>query len=122
MSDKRPAGAFNDIVKSIHSNKSAGANAKTNISKTLRCVFCEEATYAPPSINAKKKVISCKSCTATSTTQLTCMICSKKLPLNKFANNQRKNHERARCKKCIKKYQDEDVWSEDDIMDSDDDY
>ncbi|KAL9542990.1 hypothetical protein MBANPS3_008331 [Mucor bainieri] len=105
MSDGRPAGAFNNITKKIYSNASAGSNS-----------------YAPPSFNAKKKAITCKSCTASCNTHLTCMICSKKMPLNKFANIQRRNHERARCKKCIEKRQEEDVWSENDITDSDEDY
>ncbi|KAK4517032.1 uncharacterized protein ATC70_000360 [Mucor velutinosus] len=139
MTDRRPVGAYNNIAKSIRSNASAGTDAQTDIPKTLQCVFCKKDKpyeafsttmisktsynpYAPSSFNAKKKAISCKSCTATSVTHLTCMICSEKMPLNKFANTQRKNHERARCKKCIEKRQEEDVWSDNDITDSDDDY
>ncbi|CAO3636027.1 unnamed protein product [Mucor fragilis] len=139
MSGKRSAGAYNNITKSIQSNASAGANSQVDIPKTLRCVFCEndkpleafsatmisKATYnpfAPPSFNAKKKVISCRGCTAASTTDLICMICSQKKPLNMFANKQRKSHDRARCKKCIQKRQYEDVWSDNDITDFDDDY
>ncbi|KAL7335196.1 hypothetical protein PS15p_200705 [Mucor circinelloides] len=139
MTDRRPAGKYNNIVKSINTNSSAGANVQTDVPKTLRCVFCQKdkpleafsatmiskATYnpyAPPSFNAKKKVISCKNCTSSSTTHLTCMICSKRKPLNNFANTQRKNHDRARCKICIEKRQEEDVWSDNNITDSEDDY
>ncbi|KAI8642569.1 Stc1 domain-containing protein, partial [Parasitella parasitica] len=78
--------------------------------------------FAPPSFNSKKKTISCKKCTPTQTTHLTCMICSKNLPLDKFAKSQRRNAEKARCIKCIKKREDEDVWASDTETDSDDDY
>ncbi|KAG1109840.1 hypothetical protein G6F42_015525 [Rhizopus arrhizus] len=114
MTDRRPAGKYNNIVKSINTNSSAGANDPS------MCLL--PIAYAPPSFNAKKKVISCKNCTSSSTTHLTCMICSKRKPLNNFANTQRKNHDRARCKLCIEKRQEEDVWSDNDITDSDDDY
>ncbi|KAF1796616.1 hypothetical protein V8B55DRAFT_1408929 [Mucor lusitanicus] len=139
MTDKRPAGAYKSIVKSTYSNASAATSAQTGAPKSLRCVFCDKYKplddfsarmisrasynpYAPSSFNAKKKVVSCKSCTAPSTTHLTCMVCSKKKPLDKFANIQRRNHGRARCKQCIEKRQNENVWSDNDITDSDDDY
>ncbi|KAG2189771.1 hypothetical protein INT46_007188 [Mucor plumbeus] len=139
MSERGPAGSYNNIVKSINNNASAGANSKSDTPKTFKCVFClkdkpmdafsasmiSKATYnpyAPSSYNAKKKPISCKSCTSISSTHLTCMVCSKKMPLNKFALSQRKNHDRARCKKCIEKRQEEDVWSDNDTDSDYDDF
>jgi hypothetical protein len=44
--------------------------------------------FAPPSYNNKKKTISCKKCTPSQTTHLTCMICSKTQTLDKFAKVQ----------------------------------
>jgi hypothetical protein len=70
------------------------------------------------------------------------MICSKTYPLDKFAKvqnntcfiilflttfffplqNQRKNAEKARCIKCIKKREEEDVWASDPDTDTDDEF
>lgn len=72
------------------------------------------------------------------------MICSKTQPLDKFAKvillkkkkisapsdviftctkkSQRRNAEKARCIKCIKKREEEDVWASDPDSDSDDEY
>ncbi|GAN10650.1 hypothetical protein MAM1_0381c10194 [Mucor ambiguus] len=140
MSLQDPAGRYNNVASGYNKNGSAnGANSQAKQLKTLRCVFCDmdkpldafsatqiqKATYnpyAPPSFNAKKKTISCKKCTPAQTTHLTCMICSKTMPLDKFAKSQRKNAEKARCIKCIKKREQEDVWASDPDTDSEDDY
>ncbi|KAI7908059.1 Stc1 domain-containing protein [Cokeromyces recurvatus] len=137
MSHQGPAGRFNNFVQNM--NKPSGPNAQIQQLKTLRCVFCnmdkpldafsstqiQKATYnpyAPPSYNNKKKTIRCKKCTPTQTTHLTCMVCSKTQPLDKFAKSQRKNAEKARCLKCIKKREEEDVWASDPDTDSEDDF
>ncbi|KAI8890015.1 hypothetical protein K501DRAFT_237674 [Backusella circina FSU 941] len=129
-------GGYSNYAPPGHS--SAGSNNQAETLKTLKCVFCNEdkpldafsatqiqkATfnpYCPPSYNKKKKTVSCKKCTSTQNTSLTCMICSKTKPLEHFAKSQRKNAEKARCILCIKKREEEDVWDSDDT-DSDDDY
>ncbi|KAI9497947.1 Stc1 domain-containing protein [Zychaea mexicana] len=101
--------------------------------KTLQCVFCKEekpleefsemqvakATFdlhAPALTNVDVKLISCLKCTAPPRETLTCCKCSKTKPLDQFARVQRRNAERPRCLKCMKKHRDEDV------NDSDPDY
>ncbi|KAI9027138.1 hypothetical protein CLU79DRAFT_788620 [Phycomyces nitens] len=77
--------------------------------------------YAPPSYSKgqKAKQISCKQCTASVNCTLTCMTCSKTKPLESFAKVQRKHAEKARCLKCMKKREEEDL--DDSEYDSDDD-
>ncbi|RUP51845.1 Stc1 domain-containing protein [Jimgerdemannia flammicorona] len=104
-----------------------GANSygsgKTSKS-TLECVFCKEtkrdafsgAQIAKASTvvfakngKVKKPQLTCKKCTASQQTELTCMICTKTMPLSKFAKAQRKNGERARCMTCLKKKEEEEI-------------
>ncbi|KAI8335736.1 hypothetical protein BC941DRAFT_338224, partial [Chlamydoabsidia padenii] len=103
----------------------------------LRCTFCDmdkpldafsktqimKGTFnphAPPSVNAQKKHVSCKACTLGSNKSMRCMTCAKHMPLEQFAKSQRKHADRARCLKCMKKREEEDVWaSESDSDDSD---
>ncbi|CAO3611763.1 unnamed protein product [Mucor hiemalis] len=129
----------NRNAQSFSNYGNTGANSVQDIPKTLRCVFCKtdkpldafsqtqiaKATYnsyAPPSYNNKAKTISCKKCSPTQQTHLTCMICNKTQPLDKFAKNQRRNAEKARCLKCNKKRDEEDVWASDPDTDSENDY
>ncbi|KAL2802305.1 hypothetical protein BJX63DRAFT_118686 [Aspergillus granulosus] len=44
---------------------------------------------------------SCLTCTNGQITELTCLICDKTKALDGFANNQRKEHENARCLSCV---------------------
>ncbi|KAI8085143.1 uncharacterized protein BX664DRAFT_338620 [Halteromyces radiatus] len=115
-----------------------GANSQAVTITSLKCTFCNmdkpldafsktqvmKATYnphAPPSYNAQKKHISCKKCTLGSVKSMRCMTCAKHMPLEQFAKSQRKHADRARCLKCMKKREEEDVWcSEPDSDDSDD--
>ncbi|KAI8987021.1 Stc1 domain-containing protein [Pilobolus umbonatus] len=132
MSRQGPAGQFSKNVSQTTFNGN-----KNGQLRSLHCVFCDadkpleefsatqiqKATYnpfAPPGYNAKKKTISCKKCTASQNTSLTCMICSKTKPLEQFAKSQRRNAEKARCMKCIKKREEEDVWASDPDTDEDD--
>ncbi|KAG2194237.1 hypothetical protein INT47_005705 [Mucor saturninus] len=130
---------LNQNAQRFTSYATSGSNASSNLPETLRCVFCktdkpidafsatqiQKAThnpYAPPSYNNKAKTICCKKCSPTQQTHLTCMICSKTQPLDKFAKSQRRNAEKARCIKCIKKREEEDVWASDPDSDSEDEY
>ncbi|KAI9349976.1 hypothetical protein BD770DRAFT_326843, partial [Pilaira anomala] len=104
----------------------------------LRCVFCkvekpleafstkqiQKATFNPyvlASYHKKAKVTFCMKCTQPQRTHLTCMICSKKQTLDKFAKKQRRNSENAICLKCNKKHAEEDVWATDPETDSEED-
>ncbi|KAI8074689.1 hypothetical protein BC940DRAFT_288845 [Gongronella butleri] len=115
-----------------HSASNANSN---NMVTHLTCSFCSEekllsafsktqvmkATYnpyAPPGWNNKKKVISCKACTAGQNTKMKCMTCEKVQPLENYAKSQRKHADKARCLKCMKKREEEDVWNS--ASDSDD--
>ncbi|OBZ90262.1 hypothetical protein A0J61_01679 [Choanephora cucurbitarum] len=140
MSRPGPAGKYNNFSHGFQGYSASNSNALHGEQpKTLRCVFCDtdkplesfsqtqiaKATfnpYAPPSFNNKKKTISCKKCTASQTTHLTCMLCSKTKPLDKFAKSQRRNQEKARCMQCIKKREEEDVWASEPDTESDDEY
>ncbi|CEG73454.1 hypothetical protein RMATCC62417_08833 [Rhizopus microsporus] len=121
---------------SPHSATNANNNQRL---QKLKCVFCNtdkpldafsqtqisKATfnpYAPPSYNKKPKQVTCKTCTSRQNTHLTCMMCNKRQPLDKFAKSQRRNAEKARCRKCIEKREKEDVWASDPDTDSDDEY
>ncbi|KAG1148486.1 hypothetical protein G6F37_006486 [Rhizopus arrhizus] len=103
-------------------------NKQYSALKSLKCVFCNEykpldafsqnqiakGTYNPyisPSHKKKFKTVTCKKCASSQNTHLTCMICAKTQPLEKFAKLQRRNAEKARCMKCIKKREEEDVWA-----------
>ncbi|KAI8386989.1 hypothetical protein BD560DRAFT_383444 [Blakeslea trispora] len=140
MSRPGPAGKYNNFANGLHGYSANKSNTHQHEQiKTLRCVFCDtdkpldafsqtqiaKATfnpYAPPSFNNKKKTISCKKCTASQTTHLTCMLCSKTRPLSEFAKSQRRNQEKARCMQCIKKREEEDVWASEPDTESDDEY
>ncbi|GAA5799543.1 hypothetical protein HPULCUR_004959 [Helicostylum pulchrum] len=123
----------------LSSFTTSGANSGQGMLSTLRCVFCktekplesfsatqiQKATfnpYAPVSYNSKPKTICCKKCSPTQQTHLTCSICSKTQPLDKFAKSQRRNAEKARCIKCNKKREEEDVWASDPETESEDDF
>ncbi|CAO3685834.1 unnamed protein product [Rhizopus stolonifer] len=120
-------------------HSTANANRQYGPLKSLKCVFCNvdkpldafsqtqiaKAThnpFAPAGYNKKPKTISCKNCTSSQNTHLTCMICAKTQPLEKFAKSQRRNAEKARCIKCIKKREEEDVWASEPDTDSDDEF
>lgn len=47
--------------------------------------------------------MTCKTCTPGQTTELHCYICDKTYGLDKFAKNQRKDPDKARCTKCVDK-------------------
>lgn len=47
--------------------------------------------------------MTCKTCTPGQTTELHCYICDKTYGLDKFAKNQRKDPDKARCTKCVEK-------------------
>ncbi|KAI9366329.1 Stc1 domain-containing protein [Pilaira anomala] len=130
---------YNNNIQKLSSFSTSGANSGQGGPTSLRCVFCKEekpldafsqtqiqkAThnpYAPVSYNKKAKLISCKKCSPTQQTHLTCSICSKTQPLDKFAKSQRRNAEKARCIKCNKKREEEDVWASDPETDSDDEF
>ncbi|KAL2851953.1 Stc1 domain-containing protein [Aspergillus pseudoustus] len=49
---------------------------------------------------------SCLNCTNGQITELTCLVCDKTKPLIDFANNQRKEHENARCLSCVQGHAD----------------
>ncbi|CAO3592324.1 unnamed protein product [Absidia cylindrospora] len=115
------------------------ANSQLVPSTTLKCTFCKQekpldaftktqitkATYnpyAPPGFNNKKKSISCKACTIESKKSLRCMTCAKDMPLERFAKSQRKHSDRARCLKCMKKREEEDVWASESDSDSSGDW
>ncbi|SAM03126.1 hypothetical protein [Absidia glauca] len=102
-------------------HSSYGANTQLASVSSLRCTFCNEVTtHAPPGFNSQKKHVSCKSCTLGSNKSMRCMTCTKHMPLEQFAKSQRKNADRARCLKCMKKREEEDVWaSQSDSDDSD---
>ncbi|CAO3611446.1 unnamed protein product [Cunninghamella blakesleeana] len=127
----RPATNF------MNYNASYNSNSQTVTVKTLQCIFCKmdkpldafsktqvaKATFnphAPPSFNNKPKYVSCKKCTTGQKTTMSCMACGKTMALEHFAKSQRKHADRARCLKCMKKREEEDVWaSESDSDDSD---
>ncbi|CAO3633434.1 unnamed protein product [Cunninghamella echinulata] len=126
-----PASSF------INYNSGYNSNSQVANVRTLQCVFCKidkpldafsktqvsKATFnphAPPSWNNKPKHVSCKKCTTGQKTTMTCLACSKTMSLEHFAKSQRKHGDRARCLKCMKKREEEDVWaSEPDSDDSD---
>ncbi|KAL1928646.1 hypothetical protein VTP01DRAFT_2432 [Rhizomucor pusillus] len=137
-----PAGQFrveSPFGNSYGSYGAYGANNQSAEPKTARCVFCDKEKpadafsksqwskvtwnpYAPPGYNRKPKAITCKQCTAKQSDMLQCMICTLKKPKEQFAKNQRRNAERARCLKCMKKREEEDVHDSEPDDSSDDDY
>ncbi|KAI7856113.1 hypothetical protein BDC45DRAFT_72958 [Circinella umbellata] len=125
MSRQGPAGKFRIQPIQNEGYGALGSNDQTPTLKTLKCVFCDQATfnpYAPPGYNNKKpKNITCKQCTAKQTASLQCMTCTKTKPLEQFAKNQRKHAEKARCLKCMKKREDEDMNDSDPDYSSDED-
>ncbi|EWC47682.1 hypothetical protein DRE_03302 [Drechslerella stenobrocha 248] len=58
--------------------------------------------YAPGGRVRGEARTTCKACTPDQTTELTCIVCGETNGLSHFANAQRKNPDRARCKVCIK--------------------
>ncbi|ORY94846.1 hypothetical protein BCR43DRAFT_494690 [Syncephalastrum racemosum] len=128
MNRTGPAGRFSNAAYSnLDPHGTYKANDQTTaLPKTLHCVFCNEdkqldaftksqiakVTYnpwAPPSYNKKQKTVCCKKCTAKQTQKLTCASCTRTKPLESFAKNQRRNAHMARCLKCMKKREEEDV-------------
>ncbi|KAI8977421.1 Stc1 domain-containing protein [Mycotypha africana] len=105
--------------------------------QTLKCVFCQQEkpldafsksqlnkvlpNEFAPWVDPSKKNISCKKCTAGSNTSLKCMLCGITKPLDQFAKNQRREAEKARCLKCMKKRAEEDPWATEPDSDDDDD-
>ncbi|CAO3567355.1 unnamed protein product [Mortierella alpina] len=87
-----------------------------------RLAFSETQLKKAASRNPKKKHQPiCKNCTPTQPTTLTCMVCSKKLPMERFSKTQRKNQEKATCMDCRQFIEDDD--SEDDFdLEDDPDY
>ncbi|ORX91534.1 hypothetical protein K493DRAFT_355478 [Basidiobolus meristosporus CBS 931.73] len=63
----------------------------------------------------------CKKCTASSTTQLTCKLCDKLKLSSEFSKKQRKSKENACCMKCFQQLQ-SDAAAYDDSSDSEDSY
>ncbi|KAG9289852.1 hypothetical protein G9A89_015432 [Geosiphon pyriformis] len=125
---------------SVGSGHSAlGANAQgQNDPKKLYCNGCQKekptysfsrtqvtkATHNPyaKGKNLKKHHITCKECTPKQNLTLTCMLCTKTMALEEFAKAQRKNAEKARCRKCMLKREKVDVDdSEADESDEDND-
>ncbi|CDH56129.1 hypothetical protein RO3G_16263 [Lichtheimia corymbifera JMRC:FSU:9682] len=133
-----PAGKFHIEASWNEAHGTYRANDQMPLPKTLKCIFCDQekqldafsktqlakATfnpYAPAGYNNKKKTITCKQCTAKQTVTLTCMTCTKTKPLEQFARNQRRHNEKARCLKCMKKREEEDMNDSDPDYSSDDD-
>ena len=126
-------------------NNSREKKKQYKLSNCCCCFFY--LAYAPPGYNNKKpKNITCKQCTAKQTASLQCMTCTKTKPLEQFAKvkkfthrsyvkrnkkklimyvyisqNQRKHAEKARCLKCMKKREDEDMNDSDPDYSSDED-
>ncbi|KAI8140733.1 hypothetical protein BJV82DRAFT_622298 [Fennellomyces sp. T-0311] len=138
MSRQGPAGKFRVTPAYQEGYGAYMANDQTPTVKKLRCVFCNEekqldafsktqiakATYnpyAPPGWNKKPKNITCKKCTAKQINSLQCMTCTETKPLEQFAKNQRRHSEKARCLKCMKKREEEDMNDSDPDYSSDDD-
>ncbi|RUS25609.1 hypothetical protein BC938DRAFT_471902 [Jimgerdemannia flammicorona] len=76
-------------------------------------------SYVAKNGKVKKPQLTCKKCTASQQTELTCMICTKTMPLSKFAKAQRKNGERARCMTCLKKKEEEEIEDSEEDDDGD---
>ncbi|KAL7271883.1 hypothetical protein RUND412_005325 [Rhizina undulata] len=105
----------------VNRGAAAGANSGGIYPDGIRCFVCEKVKpvdqyagrqlvkwrssiyqpYAPGGRTKTDPRTTCKSCTPTQTTELTCCVCHKIKGLNKFAKNQRKNPDRARCIKCV---------------------
>jgi hypothetical protein len=122
---ERTAQRFPDTV---HSASKANSQSSASNVKMLYCIFCKKEKplnafsktqitksvshiqnpYAPRGFTTKKHKPCCKQCTPNQQTQLTCMICTKSFPLDKFAKSQRRNAEKARCIECMKKREKED--------------
>ncbi|KAF0424063.1 Stc1 domain-containing protein [Gigaspora rosea] len=91
--------------------------SKTQITKAMSNIHNR---YAPKGRTTKRHHTTCKQCTPQQNTSLTCMVCTKTMPLDKFAKAQRKNAEKARCIECMKKQQDEDTDDSEDYDESED--
>ncbi|KAI9316746.1 Stc1 domain-containing protein [Dichotomocladium elegans] len=139
MSRQGPAGKFRLETSWNDPHGTFKSNDQQPAPKSLKCVFCnqekridafsktqvQKATfnpYAPAGWNNKKKTVVCKQCTAKQTVNLTCMTCTKTKPLEQFAKNQRRHAEKARCLKCMKKREEEDVQDSDPDDSSDDEF
>ncbi|CAG8457541.1 10971_t:CDS:2 [Ambispora gerdemannii] len=119
-----------------------GANSqKSQDPKSLYCYGCEREKpihsfsktqvtkavsnlhnpYAPGGKTRKKHHTMCKSCTPQQNNTLTCMLCTKTMPLDDFAKAQRRNAEKARCLKCMAKRKKSDEDEDDSAPDTEDD-
>ncbi|CAG8440211.1 3054_t:CDS:2 [Diversispora eburnea] len=92
--------------------------SKTQITKAVSNIH---NPYAPSGRTTKRHHTLCKQCTPQQNNNLTCMICTKTMLLEKFAKAQRKNAEKARCLDCMKKRNEEDPSDSEDGY-SDDSY
>ncbi|CAI2185388.1 1024_t:CDS:2 [Funneliformis geosporum] len=121
------------------SHSAAGANKQGNKPVELFCYGCEKMKpqyafsktqiaktnsnisnpYAPGGRTKKQHHTICKQCTPQQNETLTCMLCTRTMPLEKFAKAQRKNAEKARCSECMIKREEEDI---DDSEPEDDDF
>ncbi|RIA96566.1 Stc1 domain-containing protein [Glomus cerebriforme] len=101
-------------------NKPSHSFSKTQLTKYMSNIANE---YAPHGRTLKKHHTMCKACTPQQNSTLTCMLCTRTKPLEKFAKAQRKNAEKARCLQCMKKREEDDIDdSEPDTEDSDGSY
>ncbi|KAG0178299.1 hypothetical protein DFQ28_008101 [Apophysomyces sp. BC1034] len=105
-----------DMDRTLRTDKQLDAFSKTQIQKAT------VNPYAPPGYNKQKKHISCKQCTASQTSSLTCMTCTRTKPLEDFAKSQRRNAEKARCLNCMKKREEEHISDSEDVSDDSDCY
>ncbi|CAG8510845.1 4941_t:CDS:2 [Acaulospora morrowiae] len=79
--------------------------SKTQQTKALSNIY---NPYAPKGRTTKRHHTLCKQCSPNQTSNLTCMICTKTKPLEKFSKAQRRNAEKARCLECMEKRSKED--------------
>ncbi|CAI2183471.1 602_t:CDS:2 [Funneliformis geosporum] len=113
-----------------HSAAHANAQGGNKASNNLYCYGCKKNkplhSFSQTQIDKsfsrgkKKHHIICKQCTPQQNNSLTCMLCTRTMALDNFSKAQRRNAEKARCLKCMKKREEEDIDdSEPDDDDSD---
>ncbi|KAG9300231.1 hypothetical protein G9A89_007690 [Geosiphon pyriformis] len=74
--------------------------SKTQVTKALDKIH---NLYASHGKSVKRHHTMCKQCTPQQNSTLTCMLCTRTMPLDKFAKAQRRNAEKARCRECMEK-------------------
>ncbi|CEL00604.1 hypothetical protein ASPCAL00202 [Aspergillus calidoustus] len=96
---------------------------RVNLPDKIKCKTCHKwrliASFSKRQLNIVRHAVheqgnralstghaSCLTCTNGQITELTCIVCEQTKALDGFANNQRKEHENARCLRCVQGHAD----------------